>query len=319
MTLADGDLATGGVAVDSQLVLVCGHGTRDSCCALRGSAVFGALGGHVPSDDLWLSSHQGGHRFAANVLVLPRGIQLGRLSADNAVEVVSAALDGRIALAHYRGRTAYPAREQAAEHAIREARQLVRTGDLELVEDDGTSVRFVDADRRRACRRSRGHCRPERRRRAAAPSPSRRSTSPRASSEPLRLELVRVVGDPDERLVELLGRLAARRTTRVPKTTRTQLPATSAPARGDLAFPGRAGLEDARELRRVAPSPRELPAACRSGSAPRAPRGRRSRTAAARTSRRASRPERAPSRPRSRSRCRRERSSPSRSRRAGRR
>ena len=144
--LAGADLANGGVALDSQLVLVCAHGTRDACCALRGSAVFGVLEGHVAPDDLWLSSHQGGHRFAANVLVLPGGIQLGRLSAANAAEVVTAALDGRISLAHYRGRTSYPARVQAAERAIRESRHLTGAGDLELVEDDGSSVRFVDAD-----------------------------------------------------------------------------------------------------------------------------------------------------------------------------
>lgn len=144
--LADADLATGGVAVDSQLVLVCGHGTRDACCALRGSAVFAALRPHVAAEDLWLSSHQGGHRFAANVLVLPAGIQLGRVSAANAVEVVTAALHGRIVLPHYRGRTSFPARVQAAERAVREARQLTGAGDLTLLDDDGASVHFVDAD-----------------------------------------------------------------------------------------------------------------------------------------------------------------------------
>ena len=142
--LADVDLATGGVAVDSQLVLVCAHGTRDPCCALRGSAVFGALGRLVPEDAVWLSSHQGGHRFAANVLVLPAGVGLGRLSPANAVATVGEVLAGRIPLAHYRGRTAYTARVQAAEHAVRESEGLVAAHDLTLVEDDGTHVRFVD-------------------------------------------------------------------------------------------------------------------------------------------------------------------------------
>jgi len=140
------DLGSGGEAVSSQLVLVCGHGTRDSCCALRGNAVFGAMREHVPAEDLWLSSHQGGHRFAANVLVLPAGIQLGRVSSDDAAEVVTDALGGRIALRRYRGRTAYTAREQAAERAVRESRALVSTADLTLVGDDGTSVRFRDRD-----------------------------------------------------------------------------------------------------------------------------------------------------------------------------
>ena len=138
--------ARGGDEVPSQLVLVCGHGTRDACCALRGSAVFGALRETVPPDDLWLSSHQGGHRFAANVLVLPAGIQLGRVTSGDAADVVGEALQGWIALEHYRGRVAYTAREQAAERAVRESRGLVRATDVTLVGDDGTHVTFRDRD-----------------------------------------------------------------------------------------------------------------------------------------------------------------------------
>ena len=144
--LADLDLADGGVIVDRQLVLVCGHGTRDACCALRGSAVLGALAPYVARDDLWLSSHHGGHRFAANVLVLPAALHFGRVDPGNAEPIVRDALAGRIALDHYRGRTAYTLREQAAERAVREALGLVHVPDLALRGDDGTAVRFADAD-----------------------------------------------------------------------------------------------------------------------------------------------------------------------------
>jgi hypothetical protein len=144
--LADVDLARDGTVVDRRLVLVCGHGTRDACCALRGRAVLGALTPRLAPDDLWLSSHQGGHRFAANVLVLPAGIQLGRVAPENSGSIVGDALRGRIVLEHYRGRTAYTKREQAAERVIRESRGLVCTADLALVGDDGTEVRFVDED-----------------------------------------------------------------------------------------------------------------------------------------------------------------------------
>jgi hypothetical protein len=140
------ELGSDGDACSSPLVLVCAHGTRDACCARRGSAVFGALRETVPADDLWLSSHQGGHRFAANVLVLPAGIQLGRVSPGDAAELVTDALHDRIALAHYRGRTAYTRREQAAEVVLRESRGLRRTIDLVLVGDDGTHVSFRDGD-----------------------------------------------------------------------------------------------------------------------------------------------------------------------------
>ena len=144
--LADLDLADDGVIVDCQLVLVCGHGTRDACCARRGNAVLGALSAHVAPGDLWCSSHQGGHRFAANVLVLPAALQFGRVDPANAERIVRDALAGRIALDHYRGRTAYTMREQAAELAVREALGLVHVPDLALRGDDGTAVRFADAD-----------------------------------------------------------------------------------------------------------------------------------------------------------------------------
>jgi len=145
--LADVDLDAGEL-VDARLVLVCGHGTRDACCALRGSAVHGALAAHLLPNELWLSSHQGGHRFAANVLVLPGGVQLGRVTPADASRVVGQALGGRIALEHYRGRTAYSAREQAAEHAVRAATGLTSLSDLRLVGDDGVQVRFAADDGR---------------------------------------------------------------------------------------------------------------------------------------------------------------------------
>jgi hypothetical protein len=143
--LADVDLARDGVVVDRQLVLVCGHGTRDACCALRGRAVFGALEAEVAPSDLWLSSHQGGHRFAANVLVLPDAIHLGRVAAGNAARVVGDALAGRIALEHYRGRTAYTARQQAAERVVREAHGLFGVSDLRLFNGAGDEAAFVDS------------------------------------------------------------------------------------------------------------------------------------------------------------------------------
>ncbi len=145
--LADVDL-DGGELVDAPLVLVCGHGTRDACCALRGSAVHGALAAHLRPDELWLSSHQGGHRFAANVLVLPGGVQLGRVMPEDAPRVVGDALAGQISLEHYRGRTAYSGREQAAEHAVRAATGLTSLSELRLVGDDGVYVRFADGDGR---------------------------------------------------------------------------------------------------------------------------------------------------------------------------
>lgn len=142
--LADVDLERGGEPIATPLVLVCGHGARDACCALRGTSVYSALAARLAEDQLWLSSHQGGHRFAANVLVLPLGVQLGRVAPEDAEPIVARALSGRIDLAHYRGRSVYAARVQAAELAVRTARELAGVADLELVDTDGANVRFRD-------------------------------------------------------------------------------------------------------------------------------------------------------------------------------
>jgi hypothetical protein len=136
------DLATAGERVEGSLVLVCGHGSRDQCCALRGTAVFAALSQTLREEELWISSHQGGHRFAANVLVLPAGVQFGRVEPDEARFLVARALAGRIELERYRGRTCYEPAVQAAELAVRQATGLEGVSDLRLEGVDDGVVRF---------------------------------------------------------------------------------------------------------------------------------------------------------------------------------
>jgi hypothetical protein len=143
------DFEGAGEELEGSLVLVCGHGTRDACCALRGNAVHAALAAELPPEELWISSHQAGHRFAANVLVLPHGIQLGRVAPGEAVAVVHAARRGRISPAHYRGRTVHPPRVQAADAAVRAETGLDHVAELALVADDGTTVTLESGDGRR--------------------------------------------------------------------------------------------------------------------------------------------------------------------------
>jgi (2Fe-2S) ferredoxin len=104
------------------------------------------LASAVGVDDLWISSHQGGHRFAANVVVLPQGVQLGRVSVEEAARVVGEALDGRVPSSGYRGRTTYPPEAQAAEVAIRAASGLDGIADLRLTGIEGRRVSFRDTD-----------------------------------------------------------------------------------------------------------------------------------------------------------------------------
>lgn len=103
---------------DDPLLLVCTHGRHDACCAEFGRPVAGALAAEF-GDRVWESSHLGGDRFAANLLMLPDGHTYGRLAPESAVEVVNRHLAGEITLEHHRGRNGIPPAAQAAERAVR--------------------------------------------------------------------------------------------------------------------------------------------------------------------------------------------------------
>lgn len=135
--------AAEGEVVDGPLLLVCAHGRRDPCCARRGVPVFDALATLVDPALLWQSSHQGGHRFAANVVVLPFGVQLGRLDPADAPRIPALLADGRIPLDRYRGRTLYEPWVQAAEIEVRHRHSLDGIGDLRLLDAAGGDVRFA--------------------------------------------------------------------------------------------------------------------------------------------------------------------------------
>lgn len=136
-----------GVPLAGPLVLVCAHGRRDACCARLGPPLYEALGAHLPAASLWQASHLGGHRFAPNVVVLPSGVQLGRISVADAGDVTAALAAGRIPLDRYRGRTLYAAPVQAAEIAVRRSLSLDGIGDLRLLSHEAGVVRFAAGGR----------------------------------------------------------------------------------------------------------------------------------------------------------------------------
>lgn len=131
---------------EGQLLLVCTHGRRDRCCARLGVPLYDALRPHVEHGRLWQSSHHGGHRFAGNLLALPSGVQLGRVSPQEAAAVASLLHQGRIPLDRYRGRTIHQPRQQAAEIAVRHELGLDAFGDVRPLEDDGVTVRVAVPD-----------------------------------------------------------------------------------------------------------------------------------------------------------------------------
>ncbi len=96
-----------------RMLLVCTHGVRDTCCAVRGRPIAAALAAQG-SEGVWECTHLGGHRFAGTLLALPEAACYGGLEADTAVDVVAGHRAGRAVAGHLRGVTTQSPPVQAA-------------------------------------------------------------------------------------------------------------------------------------------------------------------------------------------------------------
>lgn len=143
--------ASEGLSLGQRRYLVCTNGARDPCCAIRGPAVVQALARVLPGQ-VYECSHLGGHRFAANVLVLPDALCFGRVDARSALALAAELEAGRLPLANLRGRTTLEPEQQAAEILIRRKLGLARLDELRHVH--ATTFELVDG--RRATARLRG-------------------------------------------------------------------------------------------------------------------------------------------------------------------
>ncbi len=143
------------------IVLVCTHGRRDPCCARFGVPVYRELAkdcGRDGSPQIFQTTHVGGHRFAANIVLLPHGYHFGRLDVAAARRVVRGYSQGRLTdLDRLRGRSCYPAEVQAAEFWLRQGAGRYGLGGLELRRHEASGeqtarsgrfeVTFWDAER----------------------------------------------------------------------------------------------------------------------------------------------------------------------------
>ena len=136
-------LASPGPVPAEPLLLVCTHGARDRCCALLGMPLYRALAAEIPGR-VWRSSHQGGHRYAPTVIVLPWGLQYGRVPVAHAADLARASAEGAVSeLGLLRGDHPHPEPVQAALGAARRS-SGVRTVDAhhgELCADGTVEVR----------------------------------------------------------------------------------------------------------------------------------------------------------------------------------
>lgn len=95
------------------ILLVCAHGRKDVCCAVRGRPVAAQAAELWPAST-WECTHTGGDRFAANLILLPDGACYGGLDPADVQPVVAAHLRGEVDPTHLRGPTGYSNRSQAA-------------------------------------------------------------------------------------------------------------------------------------------------------------------------------------------------------------
>ncbi|MBU2955868.1 sucrase ferredoxin [Marinobacter sp. F3R08] len=85
----------------------CTHGKKDKCCAKFGYRSYKAQGNaaqqHAHPFDVWESSHLGGCRLAASVMVFPALRKHCRLTADDVPHLLQAESEDRPYRPCYRG------------------------------------------------------------------------------------------------------------------------------------------------------------------------------------------------------------------------
>lgn len=128
------------------IYLVCTHGKHDACCALRGRPVVRELAAVRPGR-VWETTHVGGDRFAANVLVLPYGELYGRVLPFAAGEFAARVDEGLVVPELMRGRLGLaPVAQAALVHAhgrlAEPHRDALSVRGLERVDADTTRVRL---------------------------------------------------------------------------------------------------------------------------------------------------------------------------------
>jgi hypothetical protein len=124
--LAAGNVVAFGSAVTEPVFLVCAHAQRNACCARFGGPLAQALTARYPGQ-VFQTTHVGGHRFAANLVILPHGLYYGPVGLPEATAAIGAYERGAVAPGRYRGRAGQPRPTQQAEHEV-----LARTGSLRV-------------------------------------------------------------------------------------------------------------------------------------------------------------------------------------------
>ena len=124
--LAAGGPVAFGSSVSEPVFLVCGHAQRNACCARFGGPLAQGLAARYPGQ-VFQTTHVGGHRFAANLVILPHGLYYGPVGLAEATAAIGAYERGAVTPGRYRGRAGQPRPTQQAEHEV-----LTRAGSLRV-------------------------------------------------------------------------------------------------------------------------------------------------------------------------------------------
>jgi hypothetical protein len=103
-------------------VLVCTHGSRDTCCGSMGTRLWKELEETLLGVKVWRTSHTGGHRFAPTAITFPDGNYWAHLDGAVVRGIVGRTLDPAIAAQHLRGCAAFTPAVQVADGAVLAAR-----------------------------------------------------------------------------------------------------------------------------------------------------------------------------------------------------
>jgi hypothetical protein len=103
------------------LYLVCAHARRDRCCGQLGGPLARGLAARYP-EQVWETTHLGGHKHAANLALLPHGLYYGPADLPSALGAIEAYERGQVTAHRYRGRAGHDQAWQQAEQARLTAR-----------------------------------------------------------------------------------------------------------------------------------------------------------------------------------------------------
>lgn len=132
--------------VERHLLLCCTHGKKDKCCAKYGYQTYKRLAQEVAAHGLpfevWESSHLGGCRFAASIILLSPVRKYGRITPEQALPFLQAEARDYRFLPGYRGDSRLtPAQQCAQLAALSRLASPQRMPRLTLLEDSGNEQR----------------------------------------------------------------------------------------------------------------------------------------------------------------------------------